>query len=108
MYLLQAAQGGNSWISTVILFGGMFVVMYFFMIRPQQKKAKEAKSFRENLKKGDEVVTIGGLYGKIYSIKDNGTIVLEVDNGTKLTFQAESISAESTKRLHDAAVTKVS
>lgn len=106
LYLLQATSGSSSTWQTVILFGGMFVVMYFFMIRPQQKKQKEAKLFRESLKKGDAVVTIGGLHGKISSIEDNGTVVIEVDKGVKLTFQSESISAESTKKVSTTATTK--
>ncbi|MCU0428618.1 MAG: preprotein translocase subunit YajC [Cytophagaceae bacterium] len=104
--LLQAAQQGGSQWFTLVLFGGMFVVMYFFMIRPQQKKAKEAKNFRENIKKGDEVVTIGGLHGKVHSVKDNGTIVLEADPGVRLTFSLESISAESTKKIMETELKK--
>jgi preprotein translocase subunit YajC len=97
LYLLQA-QSGASNISFYVMIGGFVVIFYFFMYRPQQKKQKEAKSFRESLKKGDTVVTIGGLHGKIYSI-DTDTVQIEVDNkGTKLTFQIESISTESTKK----------
>ncbi len=96
--LLQASQGGGQW-GTLVLFGGMFVVMYFFMIRPQQKKAKEQKAFRESLKKGDNVVTIGGLYGKIASIEADDTIMVEVDKGIKLKFDKSSISAESSKKV---------
>ena len=69
--------------------------MYFFMIRPQQKKAKDQKNFVNSMKKGDSVVTIGGLHGKIASV-DATTVVLEVDRGTKLTFEKSSISREAT------------
>lgn len=103
--LLQAAQGGSPW-GTVILFGGMFVVMYFFMIRPQQKKSKEQKAFREALKKGDDIVTIGGLYGKIASIESDETIIVEVDKGIKLKFDKSSISADASKRVKSATETK--
>jgi preprotein translocase subunit YajC len=98
--LLQAAQGGkNSWIGNVVLFGGLFVVMYFFMIRPQQKKTKQQKAFRESLKKGDDIVTIGGLYGKIASIESDDTIIVEVDKGIKLKFDKSSVSADASKRV---------
>ncbi len=95
-FVLLQAQGGGSSYGTLILFGGMFVVMYFFMIRPQQKKAKEQKAFRENLKKGDDVVTVGGLHGKIASV-DGDTVTLEVDKSIKLTFEKSSISSEAKK-----------
>ena len=74
------------------------VVFYFFMIRPQQKKQKDQKKFREALKVGDEVVTIGGLYGKIVQVNDD-TIVLDVDRGVKLTFSKESVSLESSQKI---------
>jgi preprotein translocase subunit YajC len=94
--LLQAAQGGSSW-TTLIMMGLVFVVFYFFMIRPQQKKAKDAEKFRDSLKVGDKVITLGGLHGTIVSA-DNETIVLNVDNGVRLTFEKSAISAEATAR----------
>lgn len=106
--LLQAAKGeGLEKYSTLILFGGMFVVMYFFMIRPQQKKAKDQKQFKEGLKKGDNVVTIGGLHGKISSIESDDTIIVEVDKGIKLKFDKGSISAEASKRVNTTPSTEV-
>lgn len=76
--LLQAetAEPGFPW----VLLLGMFIIMYFFMIRPQQKRQKEAKKFRDTISKGDKVVTIGGVHGKIISISDL-TVVLEVESG---------------------------
>lgn len=68
----------------------MLVVFYFFLIRPQQKKQKELKAFRENLKQGDKVVTIGGIHGKILEITD--TTVLINSEGTKLRFEKSAIS----------------
>lgn len=68
----------------------MLVVFYFFLIRPQQKKQKELKAFRENLKQGDKVVTIGGIHGKILEITD--TTVLISSEGTKLRFEKSAIS----------------
>ena len=60
--LLQAEAAGESDFSFIILLGGMFLIMYFFMIRPQMKRQKEAKTFRDEISKGDKVVTIGGLH----------------------------------------------
>lgn len=93
--LLQAAPSGNSsMLANLLLWGGIIVVFYFFMIRPQQKKQKDQKSFVENLKKGDNVVTIGGLHGRIASV-DATTVTLEVDRGVKMTFEKSSISREA-------------
>jgi preprotein translocase subunit YajC len=75
----------------------MIVVFYFFMIRPQQKKQKEVASFLEGLKKGDDVVTVGGMHGKISEIT-NDAVVLEFDKGLKIKFDKASVSMESTKK----------
>jgi preprotein translocase subunit YajC len=97
--LLQLPGGtSNSMVWNIVLWVGIFVVFYFFMIRPQQKKQKDQKSFIENLKKGDGVVTIGGLHGKVYSVEGN-TVVVEVDKGIKLTFEKTAISREATVKL---------
>jgi preprotein translocase subunit YajC len=69
------------------------IVFYFFMIRPQQKKAKEAKKFREALGKGDKVITIGGLHGKIAEIKDQ-YIVLTIANGVDVRIQKSAVSPD--------------
>jgi preprotein translocase subunit YajC len=95
--LLQAGGGGSPY-SSLIMFGAIGIIAYFFMIRPQQKKQKEAGLFLENLKKGDDIVTIGGLHGKITQIEGN-MIYLEVDRGVKLKFEKSAISAENTKKL---------
>ena len=73
-----------------VLFLGMFIIMYFFMIRPQMKRQREAKEFREAINKGDKVVTIGGVHGKIISISDL-TVLLEVESG-KLRVSKSAIS----------------
>lgn len=94
--LLQAAADSNtSMIYNVLLWVAIIGVFYFFMIRPQQKKQKDQKGFIESLKKGDSVVTIGGLHGRIASV-DATTITLEVDRGVKMTFEKSSISREAT------------
>ncbi|MCL6258674.1 preprotein translocase subunit YajC [Aquiflexum sp. TKW24L] len=81
----------------VFLFGSIILIMYFFMIRPQQKKQKETKNFLESIKKGDTVVTIGGIHGKIYSIEGD-TITVELDKGMKLKVEKSAISADFTKK----------
>ncbi len=98
MLLSIFLQAGMSSLMQYLPLVGVVVVMYFFMIRPQQKKQKEQITFRDSLKKGDKVVTIGGLHGKIAEI-DNDTVTIDVDRGTKLTFERTSISAEATKKL---------
>jgi preprotein translocase subunit YajC len=80
------------------MMGAAFLVMYFFMIRPQQKKQNDQKKFLSDLKKGDQVVTIGGLHGKIYEI-DELTLQLEVERGLRLTFDRSAISLEGSKRV---------
>lgn len=94
--LLQATEGGG--LSSLILFGGIAIVFYFFMIRPQQKKQKQQKKFIEEIKRGDNVVTIGGIHGKVMSTED-ATIVLEVDKGVKMTFNRTAVSMDSSSSL---------
>lgn len=93
--LLQAAGGSGPW-SSIILFGGVIVVFYFFMIRPQQKRAKDAKKFIDEIKRGDYVVTIGGAHGEIAEL-DGDTFILEVEKGGRIRFNKSAISAEATK-----------
>jgi preprotein translocase subunit YajC len=90
--LLQALD--QQTIMTIVMWVGIIGVFYFFMIRPQQKKQKEQRSFIDNLKKGDNVVTIGGLHGKVYSVEST-TVTLELDKGLKLTFEKTAISREA-------------
>lgn len=84
-------QGGASSFSGLIMLLLVFVVMYFFMIRPQLKKQKEAQKFRNELKKGDKVITIGGLHGKIVEVTDT-TVTLEADKDIHLTFEKSAIA----------------
>lgn len=78
------------------MLGLMFVVMYFFMIRPQQKKAKDQKKFIDEVKKGDYIVTIGGLHGRVAEMEGD-TFILEAEKGARLRFSKTSISMESSK-----------
>ena len=95
--ILQAGGAGGAMTGNLILIGGIILIFYFFMIRPQQKKQKEQKKFLDELKKGDRVVTLGGIHGKIMSI-ENDVVQLEVDKGTKLTVEKSSISLDASKR----------
>lgn len=89
---LQAAGGSN--LSFLITMGAVFLVMYFFMMRPQQKKQKDTKKFIDEIKKGDVVVTIGGLHGKVHEY-DDLTVVLEVDRGIRLKFDRTALSMDA-------------
>jgi preprotein translocase subunit YajC len=70
----------------------IIVVFYFFMIRPQMKKTKEAKQFRESLKKGDKIITIGGLHGKIVEVAET-TFIIETEGGGKLRIEKSAVSS---------------
>lgn len=97
LVFLQAG-GTSSAIPQLLFFGAIFIVMYFFMIRPQQKKAKDQKNFREGLKKGDFIQTLGGIHGKIASIESDETVWLEVDTkGTRLKIEKAGIGSASDK-----------
>lgn len=89
--LAQAAGGSQGMIYQVIMWVGIIGVFYFFMIRPQQKKQKEQKELLNNLKKGDQVVTIGGIHARIYTVEE-ATVTLELDKGVKLTVEKSAIS----------------
>jgi preprotein translocase subunit YajC len=93
--LLQA--GGQGMAGNLILIVGIIVIFYFFMIRPQQKRQKEQKGFIESIKKGEDVVTIGGLHGKVYAVEDD-SVILEVDKGVKMKFDKTAISLEASKK----------
>lgn len=88
---LQAQQGGGSfWIMMVVI----FAIMYFFMIRPQNKRQKEIQNFRKNLVVGQEVITAGGIYGKVKEIEDS-VVVLEIASGVKIRIDKNSIFANA-------------
>ena len=84
----QAASGSqwSMWIMLILI----FVVMWFFMIRPQRKQQKELQKFREGLKKGDKVVTNGGIYGTVVEVKDK-SLLLEVDSNVKIRVDKNSV-----------------
>lgn len=86
----------------IIMMGLIVVVFYFFMIRPQMKKAKDQKKYIEALKVGDKVLTIGGIYGVVFKLNDDGTIVLTVEDGGKLKVSKNAISQDATLTLNQA------
>jgi len=88
MILLQAPGSG---MSTLIMFGMIFLVMYFFMIRPQVKKQKQEREYRSRLKKGDKIVTIGGIHAKIIDLKED-TFIIEAHGGTTLKVEKSAVS----------------
>jgi preprotein translocase subunit YajC len=102
--LLQA--GGGSAFQQIIPIALIMIVFYFFMIRPQTKKAKLEKDFKESLKKGDKVVTIGGVHGKIVEVQDK-TFTLEIDNNVKVKIEKSAISAEVTKSYQEPVTAEV-
>ena len=98
MTILQAApaaQAGSQW-SMWIMLALIFVVMWFFMIRPQRKQQKELQNFRDSLKKGDKVVTIGGIYGTVCEIKE-GSVLIEVDNDVKIRVSKQALVKDFTE-----------
>jgi len=88
-----AASGGGFGMEQILMFGAIGLVFYFFMIRPQMKKQKEAKKFKESLVKGNKIVTIGGIHGKIVELKDD-TVVIETEGGNRLKLEKSAISKE--------------
>lgn len=90
--ILQAAAGQGGFGYGQIIFLVLIVaVFYLFFIRPQAKKAKDQKKFREALKKGDKVVTIGGIHGRILEVKDT-TVIIEVEGGNRLKMEKTAIA----------------
>ena len=88
----------------LIYFVVLIAIMYFLMIRPQRKKSKEEKEMRENLKVGDEIVTIGGIYGRIISLKEDTMVIESKSDHSKLTFARWALQQNLT--VHDDAPKK--
>src|ERR1700748_1438986 len=97
LFVLLQAPGGAG-ITQMVLLGGMILVFWLFMIRPQAKKAKIAKKFQEDMQKGDKIVTIAGIHGKINKINDDGTTVdIETSPGSYLKIEKSAIYIEWTQ-----------
>ncbi len=95
--LLQAPAGpAGGGMMQVMLMVGMFVVMYFFMIRPQAKKAKEQKKFADSITSGEQVVTTAGIHARINRVNEDGTLQLEISRGTFMTVERSAVSMEMT------------
>ena len=90
--MLQAQGGGD--LSFIFMMVAIFAIMYFFMIRPQNKKQKEIANFRQNLEVGQSIITAGGIYGKIKEIEDNA-VVVEIASGVKIKVDKNSIYADA-------------
>jgi len=93
--LMTPGQGGQSSSFSLIFLLLIIVVFYFFMIRPQMKRQKELANYRNALKKGDKVVTTGGIYGKIQEVNEQ-TILLEVDNNIHIKVDKSAVLRDPT------------
>ena len=90
MILLQTTSSSTG-MTSLIMFGMIFAVMYFFMIRPQIKKQRQEAEYRSSIKKGDLVITIGGIHGKVIDVKSD-VFIIEGHGGTKLKIQKTAVS----------------
>ena len=90
--VLQAAAQQGGIVSMVLPIALIFVIFYVFIIRPQNKKQKETQKMIDALKKGDKVVTIGGIHGVISSVKDQ-TVIVKVDDDAKIEFTRSAIAS---------------
>ena len=92
---LETASGSGSMWSSIIMMALIIVVFWFFMIRPQMKRQKELKKYRDELKKGDKIMTTGGIFGKIVEINDF-TVIIEVESQARLKVSKEAIVKDMT------------
>lgn len=99
--ILLQQQGGGA--MQLVFLVAIIVVFYFFMIRPQVKKQKLEKTFRESLEKGAKIVTIGGIHGKIVEVNEK-TFMVEIDSNVKVRLEKSAVSTEATRAL-DTSVT---
>lgn len=90
--LLAAGAAGGSMTSFIVMMVAIFVIMYFFMIRPQNKKQKAIQKFRKELAVGDDIMTAGGIYGKVKEIdNEKMTVILEIAQGVRIKIDKNSI-----------------
>lgn len=95
-FLLEGEAAGGGWI-TIVMFAGLMVLMYFFMIRPQKKQEKKDAAMRDALAVGDEVTTIGGIIGKVISIKEETFVLETTKDRTKIRFLKGAIRSVDVK-----------
>jgi len=93
----QGGEGGGGLISTLIMFGAIFLIFYFMIIRPQQKRAKEKANLLANLEKGDKVVTNGGIYGVISGLEEK-TALLQISDNVKIKIDRSAITTVLPKK----------
>jgi len=93
----QGGDGDGSLVSTLIMFGAIFLIFYFMIIRPQQKKAKEKNKLLSNLEKGDKIITSGGVHGIIAGL-DEKTILLQVSDNLKMKIERSAITTVTAKK----------
>lgn len=94
LFAMMPSQGGNqgsSMISTIIMFGAIFLIFYFMIIRPQQKRAKEREKMLSNLQKGDKIITSGGLHGSVVAIEDK-TVLVQISDNVKVKYERSAIA----------------
>lgn len=96
--LMTSPEGGGGGIGQFIPLILIIVVFYFFMIRPQLKKSKEQKKFRENIKVGDKIVTIGGIHAKITEVQET-TLIITGEAGVKLKVEKSAVSVDSSNMI---------
>jgi len=97
--MLQAAAAPGGGMMPIFLMVGMFVVMYFFMIRPQAKRAKEQKKFSEDLTSGEQIVTTAGIHARVNRANEDGTLQIEISRGSFMTIERSAVSMELTAAL---------
>ena len=103
-YILQAPPQQNPYF-TFMMIGGMILIFWLFMIRPQAKKAKEQKAFIDNLQKGNKIVTSAGIHATINKVNEDGTLQIEVNPGSYLKIEKSAISQEWSAAVNKVATT---
>lgn len=99
--LMAGGQEGGGGMNQILLLVPIMLVFYFFMIRPQMRKSKQQKKFREEIGKGDKIVTIGGVHGKIIEVEDT-TFIVEMYDKAHIRLEKSAVSMETTMTLADA------
>lgn len=100
LILMMSGGKGENPMTSIIMMVLIVVVFYFFMIRPQMKKQKETKKYIEALKVNDKILTIGGIYGTINKINEDGTIIMAIEDGSKMKISKNAISQDATTTLN--------
>jgi preprotein translocase subunit YajC len=105
LVLIQGTTAANptgQLVSTIVTFGLVFVIFYFLIIRPQNKKQKDMQKMIAGVKKGDKIVTIGGIHGVVAAVKET-TVMVKVDDGTRIEFSKSAIASVSPAKAEEKA-----